>query len=195
MSTQIVKNIRPTCTTENCNKLAQDYGRKRKDGSRTYRKYCSTCHVARMKNFNVKKKTISNNQYPVCSIKNCQKSTTLLGTNHKGELKFSEFCELHGGILFHLQFRKTYCENIDSRLGFKCTTTIHYDPPLPAGITLTKDYGYPQPMLQVDHIDGNPYNEPEDGSNFQTLCACCHAYKTWKSGDAQTAGRKTLKAA
>ena len=49
------------------------------------------------------------------------------------------------------------------------------------------------PMLQVDHIDGNPYNEPEDGSNFQTLCACCHLYKTWQSGDNKTAGRKTLK--
>ena len=46
-------------------------------------------------------------------------------------------------------------------------------------------------MLQVDHIDGHPYNEPLDGSNFQTLCACCHNYKTWKSGDGQTAGRKT----
>lgn len=55
--------------------------------------------------------------------------------------------------------KKDYCENIDGRLGFKCTTTI------------LGPY-----QLQLDHIDGDRYNN--DPNNHQTLCACCHAYKT-----------------
>ena len=115
-----------------------------------------------------------------------------MGTDHNGNLKFSQYCEKHGGTPYHLQWRKPYCENVDGRLGFECTTYIHYDPPLPKSIKWLVDYGFPQPMLEVDHIDGNPYNEPVDGSNFQTLCSCCHKYKSWKSGDGQSAGRKTL---
>jgi 5-methylcytosine-specific restriction protein A len=30
----------------------------------------------------------------------------------------------------------------------------------------------------VDHIDGDSGNNPEDGSNWQTLCAPCHSAKT-----------------
>lgn len=71
------------------------------------------------------------------------------------------------------KFRKTYCENVDSRLGFQCTTNIFWEG-----------------MLQVDHIDGDPTNNVEE--NMQTLCACCHAYKGWREGDYKTAGRKTL---
>ena len=56
------------------------------------------------------------------------------------------------------KYRKNYCENIDKRLGFPCTTNIVWDG-----------------MLDVDHIDENPSNE--DPSNYQTLCACCHRYK------------------
>jgi cytochrome c553 len=69
--------------------------------------------------------------------------------------------------------RKTYCENNDSRLGFRCTTTIHWDG-----------------MLDVDHIDGNPSDNRV--SNLQTLCKCCHAYKTSKNKDYDTPGRKEL---
>ena len=58
------------------------------------------------------------------------------------------------------QHRKTYCENLDGRLGFKCTTTI-------------VDVEY---QLEVDHIDENHDNN--DISNLQTLCACCHRIKT-----------------
>lgn len=76
----------------------------------------------------------------------------------------------------YLHQRKTYCENIDSRLGFTCTTTITMNA-----------------ILQVDHIDGNPSNnEPE---NLQTLCACCHIHKTLTNKDYATPGRKALKVA
>lgn len=69
--------------------------------------------------------------------------------------------------------RKNYCENIDSRLGFKCTTTIAWDG-----------------MLDVDHKNGRPDdNRPR---NLQTLCKCCHAYKTNIMKDYATPGRKML---
>jgi len=46
-------------------------------------------------------------------------------------------------------------------------------------------------MLDVDHIDGNPKNN--DKSNAQTLCKCCHAYKTIKFKDYSSPGRGALK--
>ena len=79
-------------------------------------------------------------------------------------------------ILVHpyLKNRKDYCENVDGRLGYKCTTTIVY-----------------RGQLEVDHIDGNPYNHSKE--NLQTLCNCCHTYKTHICRDRETPGRKTLK--
>ncbi|NDB84204.1 MAG: HNH endonuclease [Alphaproteobacteria bacterium] len=59
-----------------------------------------------------------------------------------------------------LQYRKQYCENVDGRLGFLCTSNI-----------LIED------QLEVDHIDTNKSNN--DPSNLQTLCANCHRYKTY----------------
>ncbi len=29
-------------------------------------------------------------------------------------------------------------------------------------------------MLTVHHIDGNPNNNPPDGSNWENLCVYCH---------------------
>ena len=180
---------RPVCLTEGCDNLAHNTASAAKP---VWRKYCGKCHSERRKNFQNLSSNLTKNQYPTCCIKNCRKKVTLLGTDHNGNLKFSQYCEKHGGTPYHLQWRKPYCENVDGRLGFTCTTYIHYDPPLPKSIKWLVDYGFPQPMLEVDHIDGNPYNEPVDGSNFQTLRSCCHKYKSWKSGDGQSAGRKTL---
>ncbi len=36
-------------------------------------------------------------------------------------------------------------------------------------------------QLHVDHIDGN--NSNNDPENYQTLCANCHALKTYKNAD------------
>lgn len=33
---------------------------------------------------------------------------------------------------------------------------------------------------QVDHVDGDSTNNPEDGSNWQCLCRRCHSAKTMK---------------
>ena len=70
-----------------------------------------------------------------------------------------------GGWIYK-KYRKTYCENIDGRLGHgKCTTTI-----------IDAEW-----QLEVDHIDGNHDNNEE--SNLQTLCACCHRLKTRDNQD------------
>lgn len=77
----------------------------------------------------------------------------------------------------YLKFRKDYCENIDSRLGFVC--------PTPKELYLAVSA-----ILQVDHIDGNPHNNDE--KNCQTFCVLCHTYKSWTSGDMVSPGRKSL---
>ena len=73
------------------------------------------------------------------------------------------------------QYRKDYCENIDGRLNYKCTTTVIWDG-----------------MLDVDHIDEDPSNNKP--ANLQTLCKCCHAYKTnvFVKENGRTPGRKAL---
>jgi hypothetical protein len=43
---------------------------------------------------------------------------------------------------------------------------------------------------QCNHIDGNPSNN--EGENLQTLCGCCHTYKTLTEKDYLTPGRKAL---
>lgn len=74
----------------------------------------------------------------------------------------------------YLRYRKNYCENHDgSKLGFRCTSTILISA-----------------QLDVDHIDGDPSNN--DPSNLQTLCKCCHTYKTHESKDWRSPGRKSL---
>ena len=71
------------------------------------------------------------------------------------------------------KYRRDYCENRDGRLGFFCTTNIVWDG-----------------MLDVDHINGDPSDHSQH--NLQTLCKCCHAYKTVQNKDYQTPGRKEL---
>jgi len=62
--------------------------------------------------------------------------------------------------------KKTYCENVDGRLGFDCYTN---------GVML------PSAVLDLDHIDGDHLHNIPD--NLQTLCKICHALKTKANGD------------
>ena len=62
--------------------------------------------------------------------------------------------------------KKTYCENTDGRLGFKCFS---------GGAQM------PGFMLDLDHISGDHHDN--DINNLQTLCKCCHSAKTKMFGD------------
>ena len=63
--------------------------------------------------------------------------------------------------------KKKYCENIDSRLGFKCP--------------VNKKFKFPYSTLHGDHKNGNHEdNRPE---NIETLCSICHHLKGLETGD------------
>lgn len=103
---------------------------------------------------------------PVCGICHVARIATKNGFE-----KYSHFTNSKHPYRKH---RKTYCENQDGRLGYKCRFKIRIDA-----------------QLETDHINGDPTdNRPQ---NLQTLCANCHKYKTHASKDYATPGRKTLK--
>ena len=141
---------RPYCITVGCYNpahLNKDYH----DGWANYRKVCSTCHSKEV------------------AAKHGLESMVQVVAKKQGKTVTQYVNQFHP----YLRYRKTYCENNDSRLGFSCTTTIHWDG-----------------MLDVDHINGDPSDNRI--SNLQTLCKCCHAYKTSKYKDYNTPGRKEL---
>lgn len=118
---------------------------------------------------------------PRCKVDGCDKPGQHTGTYRMdGTPRFRDTCTKHHNINYDMKgwvykkHRTEYCENIDGRLGFVCTTTI-IDPIW---------------QLGVDHIDTNPSNN--DISNLQTLCHCCHSIKTRDDGSSATPGRKTL---
>ena len=134
------------------------------------------------------------NEREKCIIIGCNNKKQFMGTYRKdGTALFRKFCtrchhkrqaEKKGltptqwvnGFHPYRKYRKDYCENVDGRLGFKCTTTIIWDG-----------------MLDTDHINGNPSdNRPQ---NMQTLCKCCHAYKGNINEDYSTPGRKSVNVA
>lgn len=147
----------PCCQTPGCTELvAVSKYYYDEDGNFTgwgqYRKWCIKCHNART----AARHGVSTIAEVVA--KNAGFASVLAYTHSKHP---------------YLWNRKTYCENIDGRLGFKCTTTIVWDG-----------------MLDVDHVNGDPSDNDE--ANHQTLCKCCHAYKTNKEKDYMTPGRKAL---
>ena len=133
---------------------------------------------------------------PICSVPGCGRHAQPMGKS--GEVRWRRpkwmkekypesegyACSKHHSMKHGIsgwdykQFRKDYCENIDGRLGFVCTTTI-IDP---------------EWQLDADHINGDPDSHKILGAKaIQTLCKCCHAIKTRDNRDYATAGRKTLK--
>ena len=67
----------------------------------------------------------------VCEVPGCNRVGQHMGNYRKdGSVIRRKHCSKHHGIKYGLngwdykQHRKNYCENIDGRLGFKCTTTI-----------------------------------------------------------------------
>lgn len=170
-------NKRPICKTSGCNNKTQHLGTYKANGYPNFRAYCITCHADRRLAFQANASLIDRRSLPSCEVPNCRKRVEVFGSDHYGNIKYTVFCKDHAcTINGYSLWRKTYCENIDGRLGFTCTTNIVWEG-----------------MLDVDHINGNPEdNRPE---NYQTLCKCCHAYKGNKNGDYKTPGRKKLKEA
>jgi|TARA_B100002003_G_C13855502_1_gene419116 5-methylcytosine-specific restriction endonuclease McrA len=77
------------------------------------------------------------------------------------------------------KYRKDYCENIDGRLGFKCTTKITEDM-IKAGV------------LEVDHIIPRTKGGKDDDENLQTLCCNCHKMKGWLFEDGNPSSDKYM---
>jgi len=131
----------------------------------------------------------------ICKVEGCNQLGQLLGgTRRDGCRKRRSRCPVHwelklaeGGYKTHRLHRKKYCENIDGRLGFICTTTIVNTMTNPE-IFNDDSNPYWDAMLEVDHIDGNPKHDHED--NHQTLCRCCHAVKSAMFRDDQSPGQK-----
>jgi hypothetical protein len=113
---------------------------------------------------------------PCCTRDGCNNLAALVQDYYDGWANYRKVCATHHKHTWHpsLKNRKDYCENRDGRLGFVCTLNVVW-----VG------------MLDVDHINGDSDDETEE--NYQTLCKCCHAYKTSQNRDWETPGRKTRK--
>ena len=75
------------------------------------------------------------------------------------------------------KYRKDYCENIDGRLGFKCTTEITEDMIL-AGV-LEVDHIIPQTKWARLKAAGIVTGSVNSKEQTQTLCCNCHKMKGW----------------
>jgi len=105
------------------------------------------------------------NGLPKCIVEGCNQSGQNTGNKRKdGSVVYRAQCSGHHSMRYGLDggyriYKKDFCENVDGRLGFICTTNV-----------------IDQCMLDVDHIDYN--HENNNPKNLQTLCSCCHNYKT-----------------
>jgi hypothetical protein len=151
----------PSCDTAGCPRPKAVLDWHWTSGKPVYRPVCSDCHKART----AAKYALKTNAAWVRNIDDViahkagfNSSTEYLNSRHP-----------------YRKYRKDYCENIDSRLGYKCTTTIVWDG-----------------QLDVDHRDEDPSNN--NPANLQTLCKCCHAYKSnvFIKENGVTPGRKAL---
>ena len=75
------------------------------------------------------------------------------------------------------KYRKDYCENIDGRLGFKCTATITEDM-IKAGV-LEVDHIIPKTKWERLKAEGIVTSDVNSEENTQTLCSNCHTMKGW----------------
>lgn len=74
-------------------------------------------------------------------------------------------------ITFH---KKTYCENIDGRLGFVCPVNLDVQ-----GWSGT----FPPYLLEMDHIDGGGVVNNNARENVNTFCKLCHGRKGYHNKD------------
>ena len=109
---------------------------------------------------------------PTCINIGCERPVIYSHTHKNGTKRWRPVCSrchqasygakpLDRGVQM---VKKDYCENMDARFGYACTTTIPYPG-----------------ALELDHIDGDRCNNVP--SNIQTLCKVCHSYKSHISND------------
>lgn len=151
----------PDCDTPGCRnpKLVMDWHWT--NGKPVYRKVCQDCHNAD-----------TAERYAAKTGATWVRTVQDVVAHKAGYNSSSDYTNsLHP----YRKHRKDHCENIDGRLGFKCTTTIIWSG-----------------QLDVDHKDENPSND--NPSNLQTLCKCCHAVKSnvFVKEHGVTPGRKSL---
>jgi hypothetical protein len=149
----------PRCSTADCGnpRIVMDYHWT--SGKPVYRPVCSDCH-----------NTVTAQRYALRHGAEWIKNIADVVAHKAGYTSATAYLNAKHP---YRQYRKDYCENIDGRLGYVCTTTILWDG-----------------QLDSDHIDENPsHNDP---SNIQTLCKCCHAYKgnVFVKAHGRTPGRK-----
>lgn len=178
----------PICTTEGCDRprvvMAWLPAGKKTATHARYRPICRICHETRTASKHGCK-TITEVVAKNAGFDSVQEYMLHLA-NKAG---FRSLTEYRNSKHPYLKYRKNYCENIDGRLGFKCTAVFPTEDELYAmGI----DYGV-MPHLDTDHINGDPTSHLTLGAAaMQTLCKCCHSFKTNIQGDSKTPGRKTL---
>ena len=124
----------------------------------------------------------------LCNIPDCNKTCRIHKTLKDGTKRYKKRCSFHlinnkpppvvveekkpVKVKYH-RFKKMFCENQDGRLGFVCNYEIKI-----------------LSQLELDHIDGNPYNNV---NNHQTLCCNCHKFKTITNKDHLSPGKKRTK--
>ena len=157
---------RPVCISKKCGQPAALI--RRTESAVYWRKWCSTCHNKRT----AQKHGLDNISQVVA--RNAGFNSVSGYLNQQAQLAgFKNLTDRVNAKHPYKKYRLDYCENRDSRLGFRCTTTVVWDG-----------------MLDVDHKNGRPNdNRPR---NLQTLCKCCHAYKTNIKKDYSSPGRKQL---
>jgi hypothetical protein len=187
---------RPRCVT--CEVKAKQIRGHYNDGSPNYRSECAPCYRAKLLKRHKKKgvkvkcfEDILAQNAGFASVKEYRKHLMFQAAQNAGFASVKEYrihlnseaakaagfdnvIDWKNSTHPYRKYRKDYCENIDERLGFECTTTIAWSG-----------------MLEVDHINGMPFDHRP--RNLQTLCKCCHAYKTNVFKDYATPGRKKIK--
>lgn len=161
---------RKKCEVAGCNNQCNPINTNKKTGKVFYRKVCNKHHNER-----TAAKHGLKNIAEVVAINAGFTSIAEYQLALAQEKGYDNYIDFKNSTHPYLKYRKSYCENIDGRLDFKCTSVIQISA-----------------QLQVDHIDGNPNNNSEE--NCQTLCSNCHIYKTHKYKDYLTPGRKAIKA-
>jgi 5-methylcytosine-specific restriction endonuclease McrA len=167
----------PTCITPSCVNPKIVHNWHWTSGNPVYRPVCQKCHdINTAEKYAVKTGAAwVRNVSDVVAHKAGYKSITEYLNAKAQKDGYTSLTEYRNTTHPYRKYRKDFCENVDGRLGFVCTTTIVWEG-----------------QLDVDHKDENPKNNKQ--SNLQTLCKCCHVVKGnhFIKENGVTPGRKTL---